>query len=175
MQWLKYLNKFMDLLKSVICTKVEVPDSPSLYKFSKSSQVQLDTCHPDIQLILNELIKIYDFKVIEGLRTTERQQLLFNEKVTKIDGIKELSKHQAKNGISLAVDIMPVKLKTNAFSGHIKDDARFYTMQGMVKAISLKLYQENKIQHKIRFGLDWDGDDTYRDQTFHDLPHIELI
>ena len=145
------------------------------YKFGKKSLEQLKTCHPDIQLILNELIKFYDFSVLEGLRTSERQQQLFKENKSKLDGINKLSKHQSPDGISRAVDIMPYQKGTNAFSGHEKDDRRFYSMMGMVKAISERLIEENKITHKVRFGLDWDGDQMFRDQTFDDLPHFEII
>lgn len=150
------------------------------YSFGKRSQVNLDTCHKDIQYILNELIKIYDFTVISGIRTTEEQKALFADGKTKLDGINKKSKHQGRedsegNIVSFAVDIMPWKKGTNAFSGHEKDNRRFYTMMGMVKAIAARLLEEGKISHTVRFGLDWNGDDTYKDQTFDDLPHFELV
>ena len=148
-----------------------------MYKFSEKSLSRLKTCHPDIQAILNELIKIYDFSIIEGIRSTQRQQELFNAGKSKLDGITKKSKHQDLDGsgLSHAVDIMPYKKGTNAFSGQEKDDRRFYMMMGMVKAISEQLIKEGKITHRVRFGLDWDGDDTFKDQTFDDLPHFELI
>lgn len=146
-----------------------------MYKFGSKSQAQLDTCHEDIQAILNEVIKFYDFSVLEGIRTTERQQELYADGKTTLDGVNQLSKHQHPSGISHAVDIMPYKKKENAFSGHEKDDRRFYMMMGMVKATAKKLLEEGKITHDVRFGLDWDGDDTFRDQRFDDLPHFELI
>lgn len=149
-------------------------------KFGKTSIDQLNTCHKDIQLILNELIKIYDFTVLEGVRTVARQQQLFKEGKSKLDGVKSKSNHQPRkdkegNLVSFAADILPVAKGTNAFSGKESDNRRFYTMMGMVKAISAKLLEDKKITHKVRFGLDWDGDDTYADQTFDDLPHFELV
>jgi len=147
-----------------------------MYNFGRKSEAQLVTCHEDIQAILNVLIKFYDFSVLEGLRTEERQQMLFNEGRSKLDGIKKKSKHQDKgDGFSYAVDIMPYKKGSNAFSNNTKDNARFYMMMGMVKAISEDLYAQGAINHKVRFGLDWDGDDTFRDQSFDDLPHFELV
>lgn len=146
-----------------------------MYNFGRKSLDALETCHSDIQMILNELIKFYDFSVLEGLRTTDRQQELFKEGRSKLDGINKLSKHQSTDGISMAVDIMPYKKGTNAFSNNEKDNRRFYTMMGMVKAISVKLLEEGLTTHIVRFGLDWDGDDTYTDQKFDDLPHLELI
>lgn len=143
--------------------------------FGSKSMKQLITCHVDIQKILMEVIKHYDFSVLEGLRTAERQAELFADGKSTLDGVNKLSKHQSELGISMAVDIMPYKKKTNAFSGHEKDDRRFYTLMGMVKQASEKLLEEGEITHKVRFGLDWDGDDTYRDNSFDDLPHMELI
>lgn len=142
------------------------------YQFSKASRDKLDTCHKDIQLILEELIKYYDFSVVEGHRTKETQMKYFAEGKSKLDGVHKLSKHQSYP--SMAVDIMPWKKGTNAFSGRELDTRRFYMMMGMVKAITAKLLEEGKITHTVRFGLDWDGDDTFTDQTFHDMPHFEL-
>ena len=174
------------------------------YKFSKRSLDRLETCHPDIQLICKEVIKIYDFSVLGGLRTLATQQEYFNAKPpkTSLDGITNKSKHQGRkipkelqnphnlcydeqgrvivdeDGDpiwSMAVDIMPWKKGTNAFSGNEKDDRRFYMLMGMVKAVAARLKAEGEITHDVRFGLDWDGDDTFRDQKFDDLPHFELI
>lgn len=147
-----------------------------MYKFGSKSLEQLITCHHDIQVILNELIKFYDFSVLEGIRTDERQYALFREGRSTLDGVSTKSKHQDKgNGISYAVDIMPWKQSTNAFSGHEKDLRRFYHMMGMVKAIASRLLEEGEITHKVRFGIDWDGDDTFRDQSFDDAPHFEIF
>jgi peptidoglycan L-alanyl-D-glutamate endopeptidase CwlK len=151
-----------------------------LYKFGKKSKKLLKTCHPDIQLILNEVIKFYDFSVISGLRTTKEQQSLFKAGRSKLDGINKKSKHQGKpdsdgNIVSYAVDIMPYKKGTNAFSGKKKDSARFYFLMGLVKGTAIKLLQEGRISHEVRFGLDWDGDDIFIDQHFDDLPHFELV
>ena len=141
-------------------------------KFSQGSADKLSTCHKDIQLILNELIKYYDFSVIEGHRSKETQMKYFAEGKSKLDGVSSLSKHQSLP--SLAADIMPWASGTNAFSGNELDNRRFYMMMGMVKMISIKLLEEGKITHSVRFGLDWDGDYTFADQTFHDLPHLQL-
>jgi len=143
------------------------------YTFSNSSLKKLETCHKDIQVILKELIKYYDFSVVEGHRSQETQIKYFAEGKSKLDGINKKSKHQSYP--SMAVDIMPWKSGTNAFSGKELDSRRFYLMMGMVKAIALRLKEEGKITYDVRFGLDWDGDDTFNDQTFHDLPHFELI
>ena len=150
------------------------------YNFGKKSLKNLKTCHSDIQRILQEVIKYYDFSVISGIRTTEEQQALFKDGKSKLDGINKKSKHQGrKDGsgmkVSFAVDLMPYKKGTNAFSGKKKDLARFYFMMGLVKATAMRLLDEGTISHKIRFGMDWNSNDVYTDQSFDDLPHFELV
>lgn len=143
-----------------------------MYKFSEQSLNRLNTCHQDIIEICKELIQMYDFSVLEGHRTLKEQQEHYKAGRSKIDGVNQKSKHQSYP--SMAIDIMPYAEGTNAFSGKELDERRFYMMMGMVKAISEILYKEGKITHRVRFGLDWDGDDTFTDQTFHDMPHFEL-
>lgn len=150
------------------------------YSFGKRSLENLKTCHKDIQLILQEVIKYYDFSVISGIRTVAEQQALFKAGKSKLDGINKKSKHQGRrdsndNLVSFAVDIMPYKKGTNAFSGEQKDLVRFYFLMGLVKATAMKLLEEGKITHKLRLGMDWDSDDIYTDQSFDDLPHFELV
>lgn len=144
-----------------------------MYKFGQKSKTTLETCHKDIQLILNELIKHYDFSVIEGERTLATQQEYFKKGLSKLDGIKSKSKHQSRP--SMAVDILPYSKGTNAFSGNELDNRRFYFMMGLVRMIAIDLKNKGLITHGVRFGLDWDGDNVYDDQSFHDLPHFELI
>ena len=146
------------------------------YKFSERSRKRLDTCHPDLIAICEEVIKVYDFAVLEGLRTLEKQREYYETGRSKLDGINKKSMHQAdENGKSRAVDIMPYKKGTNAFSGKEKDIRRFYYLAGLIKMAAHKLLEEGKISHTIRWGGDWDCDDIYDDQNFDDLPHFELI
>lgn len=147
-----------------------------MFKFGKKSLDQLKTCHKDLQLIMNELIKYYDFSVIEGLRTTERQKKLFKEGKSKLDGANKLSNHQSKDGISRAVDILPYVKGTNAWDDTEDARKRFYFMAGMVFAIANRLLEEGKITHRVRWGGDWDMDMIYKTNSeFVDLPHWEIL
>lgn len=126
--------------------------------FSKSSKKQLETCHPILQEILNEVIKYVDFKILEGHRTEELQNLYYEQGKSKLKFPN--SKHNKLP--SLAVDIAPWPIDWN-------DKTRFYFLAGVVKGIaSAKGY-------KIRHGGDWDSDNDFKDQTFFDLPHFELV
>jgi len=149
-------------------------------KFSKKSLERLNTCHKDIQKIMNEVIKIYDISILEGIRSKERQIELYNTGRSKLDGVNKKSKHQGKededgNIVSFAIDIMPYAKGENPFSGKEKDNRRFYFMAGIVKACTLELLKKGEIKHDIRWGGDWDSDFVYNDQNFDDLPHIELV
>ena len=145
------------------------------YTFGKRSRERLDTCHPDMIAICEEVVKIYDFSVLEGLRTAEKQAEYFETGRSKLDGVKKKSKHQDDgSGKSRAVDLIPYKKGTNAFSGAQKDLKRFYYLAGLMKMSAQKLLSEGKINHTIRWGGDWDSDDIYTDQNFDDLPHFEL-
>jgi len=147
-----------------------------MYSFGKRSRSRLDTCHPDLILIMEEAIKIFDFSVLEGIRSTEQQQEYFETGRSKLDGINKLSKHQDHgDNLSYAVDIMPYARGTNAFSGKELDKARFYFLAGVVKMATAKLQEEGKISHSIRWGGDWDSDNIFDDQDFFDTPHFEII
>jgi len=147
-----------------------------MYKFGKKSREKLDTCHPDIIKIMEEVIKIYDFSILEGIRTTKRQQKYFKTGKSQLDGINRLSKHQDQgDGLSHAIDIMPYYKGFNPFQSE-NGPKSFYYLAGLVQGIAHKLYSEGKISHLIRWGGNWDSDmDFFSDSSFFDLPHVELV
>jgi len=140
------------------------------YKFGRRSHSKKITCHKDLQLILDEAIKVYDFTILEGSRTQETQMEYFTQGKSKLDGVNKKSKHQVSDEqpLSLAVDIAPYKIDWN-------DKNRFHFLAGVMKSVAAKLLEEGKITHKLRWGGDWDSDNDFKDQTFFDLPHFELI
>lgn len=129
-------------------------------KFGDKSKALLATCHPDLQKIMNEAIKHFDFTVIEGARTLERQQQLFKEGKSKLDGINKKGKHN--HSPSLAVDIAPYPIDWN-------DTKRFFYLAGLIEGIATSM------GIAIIWGGDWDSDGDYKDQTFNDYPHFELV
>jgi peptidoglycan LD-endopeptidase CwlK len=160
---------------AVIETTVEESSNMG-YSIGSRSRSRLDTCHQDIITICEEVIKYYDFSVLEGLRTLEKQQEYFSTGRSKLDGVNKKSKHQDDgSGKSKAIDIIPYKKGENPFSGKEKDSRRFYYLAGIMKSTAIKLKEEGKISYTLRWGGDWDGDDVYTDQNFDDLPHFELV
>lgn len=142
-----------------------------MYKFGNTSKSRLQTCHKDIQLIMNEAIKItnVDFGIAEGHRSIEKQQQYFKEGKSKIDGVNKKGKHNYTP--SLAVDIYPY------FDNGAKwDNEHLSYLSGIIHAVSEMLFTDGKISHKVRWGGNWDMDGVILiDQSFDDRPHFELV
>ena len=101
-------------------------------RFSKISQERLNSCHPDIIRLFNEVIKITDFSVLSGHRTPAEQLELYKKgrtepgkRVTNIDGYNIKSMHNFSP--SLAVDVAPYPIDWN-------DIDRFKALSEIVKA-----------------------------------------
>lgn len=126
--------------------------------FSGKSDERLATCDPRLIEICDAVIDHYDFTILEGQRSNERQDELFRQGKSKLKAGQ--SKHNQTP--SLAVDIAPYPIDWN-------DMGRFYLLAGMMfQAASERGY-------KLRWGGDWDGDWNHKDQSFNDLPHFEII
>tara|TARA_R100000742_G_C4205494_1_gene33359 strand:- start:203 stop:580 length:378 start_codon:yes stop_codon:yes gene_type:complete len=122
-------------------------------RFGKKSKERLKGVDTKLVNVLNELVKIMDVTIIEGLRTQERQ----NELVKKGASKTKYSKHiQGK-----AVDVAPYPIDWN-------DRDRFHYMGGMIRGIAKQL------NVNVRWGGDWDGDGETKDNSFDDLVHIEI-
>ncbi len=127
-------------------------------KFSDKSLGLLRECHSDLINLFQEVIKHYDCTVLCGQRTEEEQNELFRAGKSKLQYPE--SKH---NGTpSMAVDVVPYPIDWS-------DSKRFYHFMGFVTGIA------SQMGIKIRCGGDWDMDNNFKDQTFHDLPHVELL
>ena len=124
-----------------------------MYKFGKRSRKRLEGVDAKLVNVLNELIKIMDVTVIEGLRSAERQKELLAKGATKV----KYSKHMEGK----AVDIAP-------YPKDWEDRERFHYMGGMVRGIAKAL------NLKVRWGGDWDSDGEIKDNSFDDLVHIEI-
>lgn len=132
--------------------------------FGARSRRNLSECHGDLQMLFNEVIKHFDCAVIEGHRPQEEQDRAFHAGKSKLKWPD--SRHNATP--SMAADVVPWPVDWN-------DHRRFYHFGGFVRATAAQLYQADEMIHRIRWGGDWDGDTTWKDQSFHDLPHFELV
>ena len=72
-------------------------------RFGRKSKKELSTCHEDLQDLFNEVIKYVDCSVLEGHRSKERQNKLYEEGKTKVKYPN--GRHNASP--SRACDIVP--------------------------------------------------------------------
>jgi peptidoglycan L-alanyl-D-glutamate endopeptidase CwlK len=133
-------------------------------KFGTNSIKQLSTCHPDLQVLFNEVIKSFDCTVLEGHRNEQDQEAAVRKGNSQLHWPN--GKHNASP--SNAVDVSPYPVNWNNVS-------RFYWFAGYVMGIAQKLKDEGKITHAIRYGGDWDSDKDITDNKFQDLVHFELV
>ena len=129
-----------------------------IYEFSNRSKKALESAHPDLQELFNEVIKVIDCTVIYGHRTEEEQNEMVSKGYSKMKFPK--SKHNVKP--SAAADVVPYPI-----DWHNRE--RFVYFAGIVKGIA------SQLNIKMRWGGDWDNDNQLRDQTWMDLPHYELL
>jgi peptidoglycan L-alanyl-D-glutamate endopeptidase CwlK len=133
-------------------------------EFSKVSLDRLDTCHHDLQLIACEVVRLFDCSVLEGHRGHDRQTLLFQKGLSRVEWPD--SEHNSMP--SMAMDLAPYPISWD-------DEGRFYFFAGYVSCVAVRLMEEGKITHRVRWGGDWDSDRHMDDQDFNDLCHFELI
>jgi peptidoglycan L-alanyl-D-glutamate endopeptidase CwlK len=125
-----------------------------MFKLTTTDMARMKGVHPDLVRVIVEAAKTAKtpFRVLEGLRTTAKQQEYFRKGTSRLDGVKKKSKHQ----IGKAVDIVPIVNGKVEF----RSWAPFHPMAANVKAAAKKLGV------RITWGGDW--------KSFPDGPHFEL-
>ncbi len=129
--------------------------------FGKASLMQLATCDPRLQKVLVEAIKYFDFSIVEGHRGKEAQDLAYKAGLSKLPWPR--GNHNATP--SRAADIAPYPVDwSETEAAHL----RFAFMMGVVHTCAQQL------DIPVRFGMDWNRNLDMRDETFIDMPHVEL-
>ena len=143
--------------------------------FGKKSLEAHQTLKSDLQRLLDFLIQYVDFSIVEGYRPGERQHQLFITGDTTLDYPPGGNHNRTPSD---AVDIVPhIKGLGQIWPDPDRDPPHIYReklkifahLMGMVRMASIIL------EIPVRLGYDWDGDFSTLDQSFHDLPHIELV
>lgn len=135
---------------------------------SKRSLDNLKGVHPNLVKLITEAIKDtpVDFTVVAGVRTTAQQQALYAQGrttkgsiVTKADGVKNKSNHQAKaDGFGHAVDLYPF------YNGSVQVHDKDVLSKLRIIALHIKS-KASLLGIPIQWGGDW---------KFVDPPHFEL-
>ena len=129
-----------------------------MYKFGKRSKERLATCEKDLQMLFNEVIRYVDCSILEGHRSKDRQNSLYEEGKTKVKYPR--GRHNASP--SRACDVVPYPIDW-------KDRERFHLFAGFVLGIA------NQMGIDIRWGGDWNRNFEVDDNMFDDFPHFELM
>lgn len=155
-----------------------------MHFFSATSKSKLSDCHPYLRTLMNRAILIspYDFTIICGARNQQDQDAAFaagksekqwpdgNHNALVAIAPIERPKWPSLPFWSNAIDIAPFPLDW-------QDTSRFYVLAGVILATFEELRRESEIPlaAKIRWGGDWDSDGEFKDQSFDDLGHFELV
>ena len=126
-------------------------------KFGRKSKERLSTCDERLQKVFNEVIKHVDCSVLEGHRSKDRQNKLYEEGKTKVKYPNGRHNRQP----SSAVDVTPYPVDW-------KDRERQTLFAGCVIGVA------SQMGIKLRWGGDWDQDFQVVDNRFDDFPHFEL-
>ena len=126
-------------------------------RFGKTSKERLATCDERLRKVSNEVIKYIDCSVLEGHRSEERQNKLFEEGKTKV----KYPKGRHNSSPSRAVDVTPYPVDWD-------DRERQTLFAGFVLGIA------RSMDIRLRWGGDWDMDFKVMDNRFDDFPHFEL-
>ena len=126
-------------------------------RFGKRSKERLATCEKDLQMVFNEVIKYVDCSILEGHRSKDRQNSLYEDGKTKVRYPN--GRHNASP--SRAVDVTPYPVDW-------ADRERQTLFAGFVLGVA------NQMGINLRWGGDWDQDFEVKDNRFDDFPHFEL-
>ena len=126
-------------------------------RFGKKSKEQLATCDERLIKIFNEVIKTVDCSVLEGHRSEDRQNALYEEGKTKV----KYPQGRHNKFPSRAADVVPYPIDWD-------DRERFHLFAGFVLGTAKQMGIE------LRWGGDWNINWFVDDNKFDDFPHFEL-
>ena len=131
-------------------------------RYSTRSKKRLATCDERLQKVFNEVIKHVDCSILEGHRSKERQNKLYDEKRTKV----RYPNGRHNSSPSKAVDVTPYPVDW-------EDRERQTLFAGFVIGIG------RSMGYKIRWGGNWDmyeekGRWEVKDNRCDDFPHFEI-
>jgi hypothetical protein len=118
--------------------------------------------------VLNAVITVFDFSVLEGHRGQEAQERAYAKGLSKVHW--PFGKHNSQP--SKAVDIAPYPIDWGDGKDPQQAEAarqRFCLLAGFV------LCTAQRMGIKLRWGGDWNGNLDTRDEKFRDLGHFEIV
>lgn len=135
------------------------------YSLTPLSRRKLESCNPRIQEVVEKALFYMDLGVLEGQRTVHRQRALFNE------GLSKTMDSRHTDNPSNAIDLT-VYVKGRGYMSEHTSPETYRQHYGMLAGILRVLCRQRG--YNFRWGGDWDGDNSFEDQTFNDLGHFEI-
>ena len=140
-----------------------------MFAFSERSLNNLKGVHPKLVEIVHRALELSpcDFTVLEGVRSQARQDELWAQGRTKPGAVVTWVQTSGTHGIQAdgyghAVDLAPYPIDWNDFN-------RFDQVANAMLAAA------TEFGVKIRWGGNWDMDDTIHERGESDSPHFELF
>ena len=126
-------------------------------RYSNKSKERLASCDERLQDVFNEVINYVDCSILEGHRSKERQNKLYDENRTKV----KYPNGRHNSSPSKAVDVTPYPVDW-------EDRERQTLFAGFVLGLA------RNMRIRLRWGGDWDMDFQVMDNRFDDFPHFEV-
>lgn len=146
------------------------------FSFSKISLDNMKGVHPDLVRVIKRALSlgIIDFRVIEGVRTPERQKKLYAQGRTapgpKVTWTLNSNHFKKADGYGHAVDILPAP-----YDWKLEDPKSTPELDDNFALVADAMFAAAKLEGvKIRWGANWDGDTQWREKGETDNPHFEL-
>jgi peptidoglycan L-alanyl-D-glutamate endopeptidase CwlK len=133
------------------------------YRYSQRSLAKLNTCHPDLQLLMQEALADpecpCDITIVEGHRNQERQDRMVEE------GKSQLRWPHSRHNLmpSMAVDVVAYRNGGADWSWEAYDILLPHLRDTWARLVADELVTG---QYAIEFGADW--------PTLRDGPHVQL-
>lgn len=134
--------------------------------------LKLQKVDPSLRVLAIEVDKHWKLRVLEGLRTTSRQAELVAKGFSKTMN----SKHLTGRAVDLAPEGYvwprpppPEPATREQLDGWMVEWGTWHAFGGFVMGTAAKL------GIPLRWGLDWNGNWNFKEETFRDAPHFELI
>lgn len=148
------------------------------FPFGRRSLAVRETLHPDLQRLVDAVADVVNTSLLEGARSEEQQRRNVETGVSKTMDSRHLDVPARAVDAgpypiewpTLPADIAAVLTpdQRTALGRYVKQVARWYHWSGVVRALA------HTLGLSIRLGADWDMDFDLQDQSFDDLPHVEL-
>ena len=145
------------------------------------SSKELGKAHLDLIIIFTEALSYapIDYSIVQTARAFQEQLDNFLKGKSKLDPRIPEQLEKAKHVITAtrkaaeAVDIALYVPEKRELAYHVQG---IILVAGHILATANRLYLTGKINHQLRWGGNWDGDnEIVTDQSFDDLVHFELI